>query len=177
MMFFGSQTDNTDITIACRVIVYLGILAAILLRYLVLTEVESVIGPGSHVMGRHRRGWDAEEGQRSAERRGQRVRRSVEERTRAASGKGGQVEGLSVPGGAAGERGVVLELDGYTAGAAVVAESRKRVGICIWVGLCQGATMPEDQAPAWNTEMSGECSLGNVLGECGWLTFDVERVS
>jgi hypothetical protein len=48
MMFLGSQVDNTDRTIVCGVIVYLGMLAAILLCYLFIAQIESVIGSGGH---------------------------------------------------------------------------------------------------------------------------------
>ena len=150
-MLLGRQPDNTDDTTACGVVVDLSILSAILLRYLVLTEIESVVSSSScGVMRRHRRGRDAEKGQRSAERRAQRVRRPVEERARAAPGERGQVEGLGAPGGATNERGVVLEFDGETAGAAVVAELRERVGICVWVRLREGPAMSEDKAPGCN---------------------------
>jgi hypothetical protein len=99
---------------------------------------------------RYRSGRDAEKRQRSAERRGQRVRRSVEECARAAPGERGQVESLVPPGGATSIRGVVLEFDDETAGACVVAELRERVGICVWVGLREGPAMSEDKAPACN---------------------------
>jgi len=130
-MFLGCQTNNTDITIGCGIFVDFGILAAILLRYLILAQIESVVGPRGHegVMGRHRRGRDAEQRQQGAGRKGQRVRRSVEECARAVSRECGQVEGLWAPGGATGERGVVLELDDETAGAAVIAELREGVGL------------------------------------------------
>ena len=90
-------------------------------------------------MRRERR--DAEKGQRRAERRGQRVRRSVEERARTAAGKRGEVVYLGAPGGAAGECGVVLELDGDAAIVAVVAEPGERVGMGVWVWPCQGPAM------------------------------------
>jgi hypothetical protein len=48
MMFLGCRTNNTDITIGCGIIVDFGILAAILLRYLVLAQIESVGGPSGH---------------------------------------------------------------------------------------------------------------------------------
>jgi hypothetical protein len=150
MMFIGSQTDNTDIMIACGVIVDLGILAAILLRHLVLAEIESVIGPGpgSHVVIGASPGGEAEQRQRSAKCRGQPVRRSIEERARVASRERMvRLKGLNPPGGATatGQREVAPELDGEMAGAAVVAELRERVGQCVWVGLRQGAAMPEDE--------------------------------
>jgi hypothetical protein len=56
-----------------------------------------------------------------------------------------QVEGLSTPGGAAGKGGIVLELGGETAGAAVVVELRERVKIRVRVGLGQSVAMPEDK--------------------------------
>ena len=42
-MLLRRQPDNTDDTITCGVVVDLSILSAILLRHLVLTEIESVI--------------------------------------------------------------------------------------------------------------------------------------
>lgn len=120
---------------ASGVVVDLGILAAILLLDLVFAQIEGVVGrSGGGIMRRKRR--DAEEGQRSAERRSQHVRRSVEERARTATGKRSQVEYLGAPGGATGECGVVLELDGDAAVVAVVAETGERVRICVWVGPC-----------------------------------------
>jgi len=139
-MFLSRQPNNTNSTIASGVIVDLGILATILLLDLIFTQIKGVVCPsGGGVMRRERR--DAEKGQRSAERRGQRVRRSVEERARTATGKRGEVEYLGAPGGATGECGVVLELDGDAAIVAVVAEPGERVGMGVWVGPCQGPTM------------------------------------
>ena len=137
-MFLGRQPNNTNSTIASGVVVDLGILSAIPLLDLVFAQIEGVVGPGGGGVMR-RKSRDAErpeQGQRSAECRGQHVRRSVEERARTATGKGSEVEYLGAPGGAVGECGVVLEFDGDAAVVAVVAEPRERVRICVWVGLC-----------------------------------------
>jgi hypothetical protein len=48
MMFLGCQINNTDITIGCGIILDFGVLAAILLRYPVLAQIESVVGPSGH---------------------------------------------------------------------------------------------------------------------------------
>jgi hypothetical protein len=86
MMLLGCQPDNTDRTITCGIVVDLRILPAFLFVYLLLTQIESVIGPsGGGVMRRDGRA--TEEGKRRAERRGQHVRRSIEEGAPAATGK------------------------------------------------------------------------------------------
>jgi len=85
-MFLSRQPNNTNSTIASGVIVDLGILAAILLLDLVFAQIEGVVGPSGGGVKRWKRR-DTEKGQRSAERRGQHVRRSVEERARTATGK------------------------------------------------------------------------------------------
>jgi hypothetical protein len=64
----------------------------------------------------------------------------------------GQVEGLSTPGGAAGKRGIVLELGGETAGAAVAVELRERVRICVRVGHGQSVAMSEDNGTVCDCE-------------------------
>jgi hypothetical protein len=134
-MLVGCQPDNTDRTITCGVVVDLGVFSAILLLHLVLTEIESVVCPcGGGVV--RRKGRPTEKRKRSSERRGQRVRRSVEERARAAARDRGEVEGFGAPGGVAGIRGVMRELDGETPGAAVKVEVGERVRIGVWVGLC-----------------------------------------
>ncbi len=89
----------------------------------------------------------SEEGERVAERSGERVRRAVEDRTWAGAGDRGYVEGLGTPGGTAGERGVALKVDGEEAGRPVVAEAGERVRVCIWVGLRQLAAVSEDETP------------------------------
>jgi hypothetical protein len=85
-VLLGCQPDNTDRTITCRVVVDLRILPAFLFIYLLLTQVERVIGPSGGRVTR-REGRATEEGKRGAECRGQHVRRSIEERARAATGK------------------------------------------------------------------------------------------
>ena len=72
------------------------------------------------------------------------------------------MEGLGAPGGATSKRGVVLEFDGETAGAAVVAELRERVGICVWVGLRERPAMSEDKAPAWDGRGWTGCGSGSI---------------
>jgi hypothetical protein len=136
-MFLGRHPKDTNSTIASRVVVDLGILAAIPLLDLVFAQIEGVVGPGGGGVKRGK-GWDAErpeQGQRCAEGGGQHVRRSVEERARTATGKRGDVEYLGAPGGAVCECGVVLEFDRDAAVVAVVAEPRERVRVCVWVGL------------------------------------------
>jgi len=137
-MFLGRQPNDTNGTIASGVVVDLGILAAIPLLDLVFAQIEGVVRPGGGgVLRRKRRDAERpEQGQRGAERRGQHVRRAVEERARTATGERGEVEYLGAPGGVVGECGVVLEFDGDAAVVAVVAEARERVRVCVWVGLC-----------------------------------------
>jgi hypothetical protein len=62
----------------------------------------------------------------------------------------GQVEGLGAPGGTTSKRGVMLEFDGETAGAAIVAELQEKVGIWVWEGVREGPAMSKDKAPACN---------------------------
>jgi hypothetical protein len=68
-MFLSRQPNNTNSTIASGVIVNLGILAAILLLDLVFAQIKGVVGPSGGGVIR-REGRDAEQRQRSAERRG-----------------------------------------------------------------------------------------------------------
>jgi len=79
----------------------------------------------------------SEEGQRIAERRGQRARGPVEDRAPTATGYRGYVEGLGAPCGAAGERRVALKVDGEEASGPVMVEAGERVRVCIRIGLCQ----------------------------------------
>jgi hypothetical protein len=113
-------------TIASGVIVGLGILAAIPLFDLVFAQIECGVSPGGSETMRWKRR-DAEQGQRSAERRGQPVL-SVEKRARTAMGKRGEVEYLSAPDSAAGECGVMIELDDDAAVAVVIAERNRGSG-------------------------------------------------
>jgi hypothetical protein len=50
----GRQSDNADGTIVRGVIVHLGVLATILLLYLVLAQIKCVVGPGGGGVAR----WD-----------------------------------------------------------------------------------------------------------------------
>lgn len=116
------QSDDTDGTIMSWVVVSFSVLATILFLHLFVAQIESIVRPGGNRILR-RYGWaTTEQGQWSAERRRQHVCRIVEKRARAGAGQRSQVEGLSSPGSAAGELGVVLELHGEASRVAVIAE-------------------------------------------------------
>ena len=118
-----------------------------------------------------------EEGERVAERRGERVRHPVEDRAQAVVVDPSQVESLGAPVGSAGECGVAFKLDGDKACRRVVAEGGERLRVCIWIGPCQGAAVLQDEMPVLVTAVRVSRDWAQLREGADKPSFDVDCVS
>jgi hypothetical protein len=134
MVLLRRHANHTHGPIARGVVVDLSFLASLLLLHLFLAQIERVVRARSCWV-RHGSLRGHEEGEWVAERRGERIGCAVKDRAWAAAGNRGHIEGLGAPVGTAGERGVVLKVDGDKASGPVVAEAGEWVRVCIGIGL------------------------------------------
>ena len=169
-MFLRCPSNNTHRSIPRGVVVHLSFIPPLQLFHLVLALVEHLICASRGGIRRDNL-CASEEEPRVAECRGQCIRGPIEDRASAATGYRGYVEGLCAPGGAAGERGVALKVDGDAASGHIISEMGEGMRVGIGIGLCTWAAVPENKP-----SVCGDESWTAALGE-GAQTFDVNSVS